>query len=319
MGASPTTDDRTLAATLSPVLKEACEGRLGEIAWFRADWQRSGAATATSTYDTGNGPPTRVVLKLPVNRRELTWLRRLQDPDDPDPVVPRVYAADDTLGGYDLAWVVMERFDYGPLGSRWHDDHIPRVAEAAARFHARTDRFDVSEGPRAEPWDAMLGEALESVRVNELPDGRRWRDGIKAVRDRLGALLAEWDARDAGHWLHGDLHLANAMSRHALDHGTVSLIDFAEIHAGHWIEDAVYLERQLWARPERMAEHRPAKEVAAARRRLGLSVEPDYSRLAMVRRLLLAASAPKFIRSEGHPRHLAACLDWVDAALAELR
>jgi hypothetical protein len=61
------------------------------------------------------------------------------------------------------------------------------------------------------------------------------------------------------------------------------------------------------------------REVAAARRRLGLPVEEDYPRLAMIRRALLAASAPRFIKSEGHPLHLAACLRWLEIALADLK
>jgi hypothetical protein len=38
----------------------------------------------------------------------------------------------------------------------------------------------------------------------------------------------------------------------------------------------------------------------------------------MIRRALLAGTAPKFMRSEGHPRHLQACLNWLETALAEL-
>ena len=44
-GAGPAqTDPRTLAASLAPVLAEACDGRLSAITWFRTDWQRGGAA-----------------------------------------------------------------------------------------------------------------------------------------------------------------------------------------------------------------------------------------------------------------------------------
>jgi hypothetical protein len=80
----------------------------------------------------------------------------------------------------------------------------------------------------------------------------------------------------------------------------------------------VYFERQLWARPERMRQHKPVKAVAAARKALGLTVESEYPRLAMIRRALLAGTAPKFIRSEGNPHHLAACLEWLERALGEL-
>ena len=48
-------------------------------------------------------------------------------------------------------------------------------------------------------------------------------------------------------------------------------------------------------------------------------MEPADTRLAMIRRGLLAATAPKFIRSEGHPRHLEACLKWLEAANVDLK
>ena len=104
----------------------------------------------------------------------------------------------------------------------------------------------------------------------------------------------------------------------AIDHGAVTLIDLAEVHAGHWIEDAVYLERQLWARPERLEVCDPVAEIAAVRAELGLPVEDDWPRLALIRRGLLAATAPDFLRSEGHPRHLHACLEWLERAVREL-
>ena len=48
-------------------------------------------------------------------------------PDLAQPVAPRLYASDESIGGYDLAWIVIERFDHGPLGLHWHDDHVPRL------------------------------------------------------------------------------------------------------------------------------------------------------------------------------------------------
>ena len=38
-----------------------------------------------------------------------------------------------------------------------------------------------------------------------------------------------------------------------------------------------------------------------------------------VRRALLAGTAPHFIKSEGHPLHLQACLGWAETALAKLK
>ena len=231
--------------------------------------------------------------------------------------MPRLYASDETLAGYDLAWIVIERLEHGPLGMHWHDDHVPRVAEAAARFHGAARAFEIDQPPRVEDWHALLSEAAENVRVNNIQRRSEWTAAIKNLRHHVGRLASEWEQRQV-QWLHGDLHLANAMSRVGLEQGPVCLIDLAEVHVGHWVEDAVYLERQLWARPERMKQHKPVKEIAAARKRAGLSVDAEYPRLAMIRRALLAGTAPRFMKSEGHPAYLDACLGWLEIALSEL-
>ncbi len=313
--ADPTAiSSRSLAASLAGVLVEACGGRLSNLTWFKADWQRGGAATATAAWN-GGGQTGGVVAKLPVVQRELVWMRRLQG----SPVVPKLYAFGQELGGYDLAWIVIERFPYGPLGAAWHDDHAARMADAAASFYEASSRYALDETPAAEDWESLVRDAQESLRINDVPNHSRWRAAVKSLRQRIGPLAKAWNDRGGAEWLHGDLHLANAMSRVALDSGPVCLIDLGDVHAGHWIEDAVYLERQLWSRPQRMKAANPVKAIAAARRAHGLPVEDDYPRLAMIRRALLAGTAPKFLKSEGDPHHLEACLEWLERALPELR
>lgn len=329
-------DSRTLAASLAPLVAQACDGRLGPIVWFRTDWQRGGAATGRCTYTLPDGSIKPVVLKLPVVQRELMWTKRLQyngaesaqnansdqsqiTPQDLAQPVPYLYACGETIGGYDLAWLVIEYLPHGPLGLHWHEDHIPRMSEAAARFHAAADAFAIDQPLKSEPWTDLLHDAAESVRLNHIPNQQRWSIAIKTVRQRIRRLLDEWNARDVNHWLHGDLHLANTMSRVSLESGPVCLIDLAEVHTGHWVEDAVYLERQLWARPERLRVHKPVKAIAAARKGLGLPVEGDYPRLAMIRRALLAGTAPRYLKSEGHPAYMDACLNWLEIALNELK
>lgn len=326
MTGAPTsaTDARSLAASLAPVLSEACEGRLGPIRWFKADWQRGGAATGTSTFAAGDGAEVLVVVKLPVVPRELTWTRRLQ-PDGSDDaerdagVVPKLFASGETVAGYDLAWVVIEQLPHGPLGAHWHDDHVARIAEAAARLYRRAACFPVDRPPRSEAWDELLRQAGEAVRINDLPQRGRWSAAVRSLRHQCERIGAEWEQRGGIEWLHGDLHLANAMSRVSLESGPVCLIDLAEVHPGHWVEDAVYLERQLWSRPDRLRASRPVRAIAQARRGAGLPVGDDYPRLAMLRRALLAGTAPRFLQSEGDPRHLDACLDWLERALVELK
>jgi hypothetical protein len=319
-GNRPPPDSRSLAASLAPVLGEACAGHLGdEITWFKADWQRGGAATGLSTFRLAEGDDARVVVKLPVVGRELLWTRRLQRDDEQAPTVPKLYASGQSLGGYDLAWVVIEWFPHGPLGTHWHDDHTVRIAEAAADFYAAAGTYPVDQQPTEEPWDDLLREAQRVLKVNTIDQKQRWSSALKSLRSRLDRLVEQWNARDVHHWLHGDLHFANAMSRVSLESGPVSLIDLAEVHPGHWVEDAVYLERQLWARPERLKVRKPVQAIARARKARGLPVDEDYPRLAMLRRALLAGTAPRFLKSEGDPRHLAACLEWLERALTELK
>jgi len=99
------------------------------------------------------------------------------------------------------------------------------------------------------------------------------------------------------------------MCRSAEPNAQVSLIDLAEVHAGHWVEDAVYLERQLWGHKSRLKASRPVHAMATARKALGMRVDDDFNSLVDIRRLLLAATAPAFMQSEGDPRYLAACLE----------
>ena len=109
------------------------------------------------------------------------------------------------------------------------------------------------------------------------------------------------------------------MCRTEQDLSQVALIDFAEVHAGHWIEDAVYLERQLWGHKTRLKATKPVNAMAAARRKHGLRVDDDYINLVDIRRMLLAATAPAYMQSEGDPRYLAACLEQLQNAMARLK
>ncbi len=315
-------DARSLAASLLPHLKDACQGHLKKVIWFKADWQRGGAATGRGRWVPKTGDPMDVIIKIPVRPRELTWLHRLQqtEPDSPEPVVPRLLGSGTTLGGYDLAWVVIEKIEHGPLGMRWHKNHVRRIVEAATRFSKEADAWPVSGAdPRYEDWDRMIDQARSSVRTNEPANQVQWSNALKRLAHGVDELVERWRARETDHWIHGDLHLANALSRDGMQHGPVTLIDMAEVRPGHWLEDAVFLERQLWAVPERLVTSKPVKAMASARRRCGLGVEDHWVDLAMIRRALMAGTAPTFIRSEGHPRFFKACLHQLERSLVALK
>ena len=313
--------DPALAKNLLPVLLDACKGHLGDVSWFRADWQRGGASTGRSIWTVQGQRPCEVVVKFPVVPKELFWTRRLQSADGARPsVIPHLFASGTTLGHYDLAWIVIERLSCGPLGLRWHRDHIDRVADAAARFHSETAPLPVEdEQGRIEDWEPLLERAREAVRDNHIASRAKWTDAIKQVQRMHDKLVNRWRGRDTTHWIHGDLHLANAMSRDSAQSGPVVLIDLAEVRPGHWTEDAVYLERQLWGRPDRLEATKPVRAMARARRRMGLVAEKAGHELADIRRILMAATAPAFLKSEGHPRYLAGALNQLHEAIERHR
>jgi hypothetical protein len=318
-------DSRSLATSLVPVLRRDTELRLGEINWFRADWQRGGAATGRSTWALDGDRTVEVIVKLPVPQRELIWTRRLQpDPDRPaeenfPPVVPLLFAGGSAINGYDIAWIVMEALPHGPLGMQWRDTNVARLAETLARFHRVAARYPVDRPPRTEDWESQVRRAEREIARQELPEATRWKRLLRRTARHLDGFVDRWRQRPIDGWIHGDAHLANAMMREDDPEAAVCLIDLAEVRPGHWIEDAILLERLMWARPERLAAAPPVETIAAARRRHGLPVGDDHEELAELRRLLLAATALCFLRTEGHPRHLEACLNHGERALERLR
>lgn len=303
---STSTIPSSLASSLEPVLTAQTNNQLSDIHWFRTDWQRSGATTGFATWTSEDGEAFPVVVKLPVVKKELRWTRRMQNKNG---IAPHLFASDERLNGYDLAWMVIERFPVGPLGSHWDDDNIARIAFAASTFSKEASEFVVDQEGRREDWPALLKVAKKSVRENHFEHEHRWKKALSLLSKKLHEVLESWRARRIDQWLHGDVHLANAMCRTANEDEPVALIDLAEVHAGHWVEDAVYLERQLWGHKSRLKASKPVHAMAVARKKLGLRVDEGYHRLVDIRRLLLASTAPCFMQSEGDPRYLAACLE----------
>ncbi len=315
----PERADRTLAESLRPHLIEACGGRLGAISWFRADWQRGGAATGRATWKLDDGTKRDIIVKVPVGPRELFWTRRLQHKNgEPSTTVAHLLASGRTLGPYDLAWMVIEALPVGPLGLHWQDTHVSRVAQAATRLHSETTAFAVDRAlVGIEDWADTMQRAKKAIRDNTLEQETIWRRLHRRVSRALDGLVQQWRERPLEHWIHGDLHLANALCRSTDPNAPVILIDLADVRPGHWVEDAVYLERQLWSRSHRLS-LAPVKTMRAARRDAGLSLAESDHVYADIRRLLMASTAPAYLRTEGHPRYLNACLEQATAAADRL-
>jgi hypothetical protein len=326
-------DGQSLASTLSPQLHHACHGHLGPISWFKADWQRGGAGTGFSTWrmNTPSGRAREVpcVIKMPVGYAEYFWTKRLglvrtDEWDAPNSLAlptPRVLAAGFELEGYDLAWIVMERFANPPVAMERTDSSMWAMFESAAEFHAAAILERSIEPERCPPppdWAQLVENGREAVRNNKLHDAQRWEQALAKMQRCLDDLISAWQQRPIDTWCHHDLHPHNAMRRQSDDPnslGHCTLIDLAMVAPGCWIEDALYLERLFWGREEQLCGIQPLKTLAATRESIGLPAHHDAIALADVRRVLMAASAPSFLRTEGDPVYLKAALDTLERLL----
>lgn len=328
MGAEPQTAGATgsavahdLGPALAPSLVNACGGRLKDLRWFRTDWQRGGASTAFGTFESPDwNEPRDVVVKLPVGPREHQFLCALHGCDGP---TPKVAAHGLELGGHDLAWVVMERLPGVPLSAKLHHDVFDHLVSAVVRFQERCQHAVPLQGGRASPpWETLLERAKAALRANDtIPHCHEWISAVKHVQRGLPRLVAIWEARDTRSWCHGDLHPGNCMERptgSAWGPAAYVLLDLAEVHTGHWLEDAVYLERQFWGRPEALNGFKPVSMMAKARREAGLETSGDYATLANVRRALMAATSPAFLEQEGQHAYLNAALAVLQKTLPQL-
>jgi len=305
-GQPPTPPDSPFGAALEPILRQVCHGHLSEVHWFRTDWQRGGALTGYAIYCDDHGQDHEVVVKLPVGPGERQWLVRLGE--EPN-IVPRVFADGKALGGYDMAWVVMERLPYGPLGLAWEGKEFDLLVEATGRFYAAAKNVPINQPPVQKDWEEIFQLARKSVRRHNLAHPQRWNKALKNAHRKLKQWVRVWDDRPVDQWCHGDLHLGNAMARVPPPGGPALLLDFALTHPGHWVEDAVYFEHLYWARRDRLQDRKLCKQIAHQRKKMGLKLSKNWSRLASVSRALLAMGTPAVLRCDGDPRHVQAALE----------
>lgn len=329
----PQHDAQSFASTLEPVLHHECHGHLGPISWFKADWQHGGASTGFSTWRlrTITGTPKEVpcVVKMPIGHKEYFWTKRLglvrpDEWDEPRSLAlptPRVLAAGFELGGYDLAWIVMERFANPPIALERSDASLWSMFETAAEFHEATilERpVEPEHCPPAPNWADLLEKGHETLRENDFDDRAQWIEALNQTERVLDQLAAAWESRPIDTWCHHDLHPHNAMRRVCEDTsvpGHCTLIDLALVAPGCWIEDALYMERLFWGREQQLCGIDPLTTLADTRKAIGLPSDQDELDLADVRRVLMAASSPAFIRTENDQIYLKAALNTLQRLL----
>lgn len=297
---------------LEPVLRSVCGDRLSEVNWFRTDWQRGGAVTGYATYrdDDGEGRPA--VVKMPVPPCELQWMKVLQGAQN---IVPKLYASGDVLGGYDMAWLVMERLPHGPLGTQWEGKEFELLIEAAGRFYQASADIPANTQYDHRDWNAIFDHARKSVRTNALPESQRWSKAMKKAHRKYKDWVNIWDARPMEYWCHGDLHLGNAMTRAEPPGGPAVLFDLAKVCVSHWVQDGVYLEHLYWGRPDDLDGHKLCKELAHHRKKIGLPVDKGWSQLAQAKRALLAMSVPARLEVDGNPHYVLGALQVLERAV----
>lgn len=316
-----------LAVMLEPALHIACGGdheyggkhsRLGPIEWFHASWQRGGAATGFSTYRMhdyqGGQEPASLrrgaMIKLPLSPSEYQWTTSLgcvaHAEFDSDYAcclpVPRVFAHGVELGSHDLAWVVCERLTGDHMPKHMSTPQVEELISRVFTFHQMASKVKpvTRDKVHTPDWAALLEKSREQCRQHLVAEYSQWADAIRKVQRALPALKNRWEDRELDTWCHGDLHPGNALMRTMPDKSQrCVLIDLGLVHAGHWIEDALYLERQYWGHEDWLSNTKPISILARLRREAGLPTHGDYTMLANVRRVLMAACAPGVIDREG--------------------
>lgn len=290
----------------------ACDGRLRDVSWFTSDWQRGGSATARGVWDGGDAGEMPVIVKVPVGGIELRWSGRLGG-GACEPCVPRVVASGETLNGYDLGWLVLERVEGETVASDPSARHVRLLIEAAASFQARAIEHEAPAHPPKPPeWGEIIERSRDAARRGALPESQAWNEALKDVQKSLVSMTRRWLVRPINAWCHGDVHPGNGIIE-SLDEDVrrCRLIDLGLVHAGHWTEDALMLERLFWGQMDRLGKLRPVSALGRARRDHGLDNGPDHTELVAIRRVLMAASVPANIGHENSQDYVRYALDVV--------
>jgi len=279
-----------------------------------------------------DGREVEVFVKIPVAYVEYRWTTQLgavpeEHWDDSWACglpTARVVAHGTRVKGYDLAWIITERLSGKPLAANLDKNAILDIVRSAADFQARAIRNAPLDACPVNPdWPTIITKSRAIAKLGEIEFALRWKEALRRVLRALPILQNCWRSRPINAWCHGDLHAGNVIRRNYCDEAGVSrtscaLVDLALVHPGHWLEDALYLERQHWGHPEVLDGLKPLSLLAKFRRERNLPVDEHYPQLANLRRVLMASCAPAMRDREGDRTYLNAALKTLERFLPQV-
>ncbi len=255
-------------------LVRACQDQgftLQDVQWFRSDWQRGGGSTGFATL-AGDSLPTLtpVVIKLPVGPVEFKWTCALAA--DGHAPTPRVLARGSEIGSAELSWLIIERLPGPVVGSDLTPEVVTQMLQACAQVQARCQAIEpVGAASPPFPFDRLIEKSRQVAKLGDIASSQVWSHALRDVARALPTLVARWNSRTINAWCHGDLHGGNALRR---ADGSICLIDLALVHPGHWLEDALYLERVTWSRTLAQRAADAASQTAGAHTHLNGHAHP---------------------------------------------
>ena len=226
-----------LAHLLEPVLKNCCNGCLGEITWFKS-WSSSGAATGSSDLVRMPAGAVKSSLNFPLARPNIAghrnWATRDQGAHAPAslPVDPN------------WAGTTLDRrgTHYGEPIRRACSRAMHDVIVAASNFTPMPPCVPALRSGPAKPldWEGTR-QARDVCHIFAIADAQRWNE---AVKHRQSPPPSSWPAGTPARSTAGarrsalpETFLRLAAPRN--DVSPASRLDLAMVHPGHWIERGV--------------------------------------------------------------------------------
>lgn len=244
---------------------------LADLADFPAEWGSSGLHFAGRWTPSG----AEVILKVGVSRAQRWWTEAIAQ-GDPG-LAPMLFASGSRLGGVDLGWILTERLP-GGLHPGWGGLEFGMLLAAGARFQRFAGRHPT--GPHSVTAAAEVAGWIRSAMARGAPGP------VAALLDNLDRDWAFVRAVCPPEIGHGDLHLANVLSRTpAPVLSDAVLIDF-EPSLLPWPFEAAYCQ-VLNSDPDRVGWQGLVPLMAERRAALGLSTVGSAAELRRVEAITL--------------------------------